>query len=385
MCDLFGLTPSNTLNSVNFDIFNIDGVEDPLINVNKLATLDFEESYFAQAVKFINECNDEYTSNKIKLYHNISEASTQTVVLESFSDFFVKVKEIISKFLKFIKSLFRRFLTTLAKIVGSDKYLEKHKKDFSNFKEGDKFEFEGFEYTFSENVPLAQAALSFSNSLFDKLYANQNNALTADGIRQSIIEMDLEEDYNVFRAKVIGKEEYNKISVTDFPDELFKVYRNGDTMTSTIEVDRSYIIKAVDRYFSYSKTQTYVNRQYKNIEDAYKRVESQVKDVVSRNGDLNTKEFLSRLPSDNGIKTIGTQNVEDTSKLTGITMPGEVMAQLDIYVKAKVDQIQEYSNIHTLAFAAKLDALKECYIQDKNTLYTALTRIERTIKKREES
>ena len=32
------------------------------------ATLDFEESYFAQAVKFITECNDAYTSNKIKLY-----------------------------------------------------------------------------------------------------------------------------------------------------------------------------------------------------------------------------------------------------------------------------------------------------------------------------
>jgi hypothetical protein len=38
----------------------------------------------------------------------------------------------------------------------------------------------------------------------------------------------------------------------------------------------------------------------------------------------------------------------------------------------KVMQIEGYSNIHTLAYSAKLDALKECTIQDRNTLYQAL-------------
>lgn len=378
MEDLYGFTPSNTLASANFDVLKVSGIEDPLINVNKLATLDFEESYFSRAIAFINESRNEYTNAKSILYGAISEATSERVVLESFSDFFVKVKEIIDKFLKFIKSLFSRFLTTLNKIIGSEKYLEKHKKDFDNFKEADEFDFEGYEYTFNQNIPLPQAALQFNNSLFDKLWADKNGALTTNGVKEAIAAMDLEEDYAKFRADVIGKSG-EKIYVTDYAIELFKLYRNNYDTTSKIDVDRSYIRAAKDRFFSYNSTKKYVNNQYKQIEDSYKKVESQVQDIVRRNGDLNAKAFLNRLPSDNGITAIDGNN-----ELDGLTMSGELMTQLDIYVKAKVDQIQEYSNIHTLAFAAKLDAMKECYKQDKNTLYTALSRIQRTDAKRKD-
>lgn len=370
MNNTFGFYPSNTFESVNFDVFNIDGVEDPLINVNKLATLDFEECYFSQAVAFINECNDEYTNNKIKLYHNISESSSQAVVLESFSDFFVRVKEIINKFLKFIKSLFNRFSITIARMIDSENYLKKRKKDFSNFKDENKFKIEGFEYTFSENIPLSQAVLGFNNSLFDKLYGDENNNLTAEGIKQATISINLEEDCDEFRARVIGRDDYGRISITDFPDELFKVYRNNTMTASTIEVNHAYIMKVVDRFFDSTTIRSSISRQYKQIEDAYRKVESQIKDIVSRNGDLNAKEFLERLPDDNGITQI-----DNKSDLNNYTIPGNIMSQLDMYVKAKVDQIQEYSNIHILAFAAKLDAIKECTIQDKNTLYTALSKL----------
>ena len=151
MNDLYGFTPtpSNTLGLATFDVLNYEGIEDPLIDTNKLATLDLEECYFESAIKFIIETNKEFTNSKITLYNKILENSSTTVIHESFSDFFVKVKEIIDKFLKFLKSLFQRFLTQLARIIGSDKYLEKHKKDFDKFKDGDKFKLDGFKYTFS--------------------------------------------------------------------------------------------------------------------------------------------------------------------------------------------------------------------------------------------
>ena len=60
---------------------------------------------------------------------------------------------------------------------------------------------------------------------------------------------------------------------------------------------------------------------------------------------------------------------------SGVAMSGDLLIQLDTYVKAKVDQITEYSNIHTLAYSAKLDALKDCFKQDKTILYKALYRI----------
>ena len=56
----------------------------------------------------------------------------------------------------------------------------------------------------------------------------------------------------------------------------------------------------------------------------------------------------------------------------------------DLYTKIKVDQITEFSNIHTLAFSAKLDALKESYKQDRALLYTALLKVQRTDNARKE-
>lgn len=376
MDNLYGFTPTNTFGFATFDVLKTDAIEDPLINVNKLATMDLEECYFVSAVKFINEMNNEFTSSKITLYEKISEATSYGVVHESFSDFFVKVKEIIDKFLKFLKSLFQRFITTLNKLIGSEKYLEKHKKDFSNFKDEDKFKFEGFKYTFNENIPRPNALLDYNVDLFDGLFGDNKYNLDVNGIKAAGSSIgDLEDFYCKFRADVLGKDG-DKIYSTDYSDELFKIFRDDETITSTIEVDRSYIREVIDRFFKYKKNNEYTNKQYKEIENAYKKVEDQIKDLVKRNGDLNGKAFITKLPDGAAIHTIDNTNPESYK------MSGEIMAQLDIYVKIKVEQIQECSNIHTLAYAAKLDALKECAKQDKITLYTALSRIQRTDTKR---
>lgn len=369
--------PTNTFASASFDVLKLDGVEDPLININKLSTLDFEESYFAEAINFVIESNKEYAESKKNLYKAIAESQSSVVVLESFSDFFVKVKEIIDKFLKFIKSLFQRFLTTLSRLIGSETYLKKHKKDLDEFREGDNFEFEGFNYTFSEAVPLPNAALDYTSSLFDNLFANQANDLTKQGISEALKNMDLEEDYAMFRGRVIGKDG-TKLYMSEFSDELFEVYRDGCNNTETIEADSSYVRMASQRFFNYEKTKKHIDRTYKQVEDSYKRVQSQVQDIVRRNGDLNATAFIQRLPDKVNVEKINGDAVGNQ----GFMMSSDFMTQMDIYVKAKTDQIQEYSNIHALAFAAKLDALKECNRQDKNTLYIALTRIQRTDSKR---
>ena len=63
-------------------------------------------------------------------------------------------------------------------------------------------------------------------------------------------------------------------------------------------------------------------------------------------------------------------NIETTAG--GTLMAAELMTQINAYVHAKINQIQEYSNIHLLAFGGKLDAMKECLNQDRNVLYVAL-------------
>lgn len=386
--DICGFTPTNSLASASFDVLNISGVEDPLINVDRLSSTDYEESYFASAIAYINETRNEYTKAKITLYHAISEAKTQRVVLESFSDFFVKIKEIIDKFLKFIKSMFARFLTNLNKLIGSEKYLKKHKKDFDKFKSSDEFEFEGYNYTFSRLIPASDVLASYNEDLFkdDGFYGiSGTNAISVDTVRGATetLANNLESNYDTFRGRVLGKSE--SIHTTDFSNELFKIYRDGEDTTKNVTVDYSYIHNAKDRFFNYSETKKHVDNQYKQIEYSYTKLKQQVEDMVKRNGDLNAKAFYNRIPSNSNVQSIEDTDVGNNGDgLVNATISGDLMTQLDIYVKAKVDQIQEYSNIHTMAFAAKLDAMSEAYKQDKVTLYTALARMQRTDSKRKE-
>ena len=55
------LTPTNSMIGSPFDILKLDGVEDPSIDINKLATIDLEESYFESCVGFINESHKHLT------------------------------------------------------------------------------------------------------------------------------------------------------------------------------------------------------------------------------------------------------------------------------------------------------------------------------------
>lgn len=356
--------PTNTLASANFDILKMDAVEDPLINVNKLVTMDFEECYMAQVVSFINECRSEITDRKINFYRSLNESTSERAVLESFSDFFSGVKDIINKFIKFLKKLVDKFMITIMKLVKSDNYIKKHKELFSHIESDMEFEFKGFEYTFSPNVPSPSAVLDYNSSLFDDLYSNEKRQLTVQSVKDSIIAMDLEKDYNEFRGKVIDKSG-ESIYVSEFSQELYKVYRNGESDTTNIIANASYIRKCLNRYLDYTKMQKEVTHQRDEIIKAYEKVQKQVEDITKRNTDLDKQAFLSRLPNDTTIT-----DIETTAG--GTMMAAELMAQIDVYVRAKIDQIQEYSNIHLLAFGAKLDAMKECLNQDRNVLYTAL-------------
>ena len=125
-----------------------------------------------------------------------------------------------------------------------------------------------------------------------------------------------------------------------------------------------------------------ITNDQSKIERDYEQVKKQVKDITRRNGDLNLSAFIDRLPQEmqGNIK----KSKDSTDNQQGFSMSADLMYKLDLYTKAKVDQITEFSNIHTLAFSAKLDALKESYKQDRALLYTALLKIQRTDSARKE-
>ena len=371
------LIPTNTMSTTSFDVLTMDGIDDPLISINKLATLDLDECYFATAVNFIKEANQNIVDAKKDLYKSISEATDQYVVLESFSDFFSKINDIINKFIQFIKSLVARFITHIQKLIKSDKYINSHKKEFDKFKDTDKFTMNGYTYTFDPNIPAAAASVNFNKDLFEDLYnSSKDFDFSVEGINAAIANMNNNEVYDEFRGNVLQKD-YD-ISIGEWDTELFKVFRNDDLDTSEIEVDSTLVHKTLNRFATFNSYKKQVEADQKRIQNDYENVKKQVKEIVRGNGNLNMSAFIERMPQD--MKTdIKRNNYTNQGIITG-----DLMYKLDLYTKIKVDQITEFSNIHTLAFSAKLDALKESYKQDRALLYTALLKVQRTDNARKE-
>ena len=60
---------------------------------------------------------------------------------------------------------------------------------------------------------------------------------------------------------------------------------------------------------------------------------------------------------------------------TSIQMSVSNLNELDSYFKKLSDVITTISTIHTIAFTAKMDALKEEFLQSKAILYKALSKV----------
>lgn len=363
-----GLIPSNTFNSANFDVLKIDGIADPLISVNKMATMDIEESYFLSTIEFIKESNRSYYNAKSILYKALAESAGDDIIInESFNDFFGAVHDIISKFLKFIKSLFDRFVNALASLVGSEKYLEKNKKKLDDFRDGDEFSINGYKYTFNPTVPSNSAVISNSNALTYGLDISELDLDTIKGVKDE----RHDEICDRLRAEILGKE--GTIDESDFAEELFKIFRNDELDSDSMDIKSLEVRESKKRFFEYKSTKKEIERQQKEIDKTYKEIEDNVRKFVKdKDKASNLDQFRTSIQVYGTVKTDGLTDGDNG------TYAKDFIPAMDIFMKNRADLIQKISNIHALAFSAKLDAIKDCYKQDKAILYKALSMIQRT-------
>lgn len=339
-------------------------------------TLDNISAYTESSVEltfnFLTETKMEINNASQELYKGILEAETYEVVNESYSNFFTFIKEIIAKFIRFIKSLFDRFVTTLNRFIQSEKYLLKHEKDFSKFTPTMEFDFEGYHFTIDDpGIPMVECRAGFNSAFVGLNLAGIDGKSKEDQSAFIIDELDkakydIDEFIDKFRGEVIGKLNF-PISESDFSNELFMVYRDGYDTTSSITVDASVINDSLINLKRYKEREKAVKKIKSKLESEYKSIERSLDRVVVRNRDNDLSKLIG----------IDIQGDYTSDSYKGIKVSEEVLTKLNAFFKAKVDQVEKMSSIHSLAFSYKLDAIKDCYIQDKKILYNALTRIQK--------
>ena len=255
-------------------------------------------------------------------------------------------------------------------MIGRDKYILNREKELDKFSDIHNFTITGYEFTFSPNIPKIETAISYNKDFIydlgvigDKDHPiDISQSTTAADIKKrvEILNTNLSNGdwYNKKRAEVLGLDN-DQVYSDDYADKLFATFRNEESISEEIDVDSAYVRKAFLRFKDSKKNIDEAKKLKARIDSEYTKIRKSTEGMVKANRD--NSSVSARLDDSLGING---------------TFTGEQITALDNLAKAKVNQIQEMANIHALAFAAKLDALKDCYNQDKMVLFKALSRVQ---------
>lgn len=342
-----------------------DITNSPTNDISLFSRRDINENYFYTAMSFINEYHSNIIDAKKSLYRSISEGQSLESINESFQSFYEKVSAIIDKIVKFIKAIVTRFIIGLNKFIKSDKYLRNHLSDLSDFKSGNGFTIKGYKFTFDNNIPSNKIFAEFNKEFigldFSKIIREKNKALEYIANAKTKV---LKYDYNKLRKEVInGKYD---ISESEYPNELFEIFRDGVSKKFPIDIGVEQVTMSRKRYLEYNDVSKSVRNKKNDIEKEYTLVKKSLDKLVKKNDDGDLEAML--LDPDEYYTDDKPANISKLSE--------DAKEKINLFIKTKIDQVTKISDIHTLAFTAKLQALKDCFKQDKNILYTALSKIQ---------
>jgi|GEM_PF-2945391 len=406
------LENDNTTSSSAIDIDNIGYVDNDVQR----------HSFVQEGYDAILEMNAFYCNAEKEFYTKVMGSYGDSAIInESFSDFFNKIKDIIKKFIEWIKKVFKEFAAKLAALVGSEKYIKKNAKLLNKFNSEDEFEFQGYKYTHIESydgIPQAKAVDAFKSSsdatdgVMDLSFANDfknsdggyynfgtdmnnrfgdlNADTKADKIeidrRKAVTEKinsdlskriddisDKNEDfYEEFRGIVIGKAN-QKFDSREFTEELFRIFRDDSDSTSSITIDSGFINDAYRRFDKYKDVVKTIEKNKNDMVKDYEDLEKYLDKMIKYNKDTHKLDITTsggrQYASDNlgriGFGMAATDHIYDSSTAD------KMQSLLKVY-SARVSQMCQ---IHTQAFSAKLEAAKDCFKQDKQILNKAIQKI----------
>lgn len=403
-----------SLFSLDNILLNESSTIDKSINIDNIGYADIElknYSFVQEGYDFILEIGRDYMNAEKAFYTEVlGSYGDDEIITESFDGFFNKIKDIIRKFIEWIKKIFKEFVVKINSLFSSEKYIKKNQKLLNKFESQDEFEFNGYEFTYieSSNVPQANAceifdsASNFNNGITQSLTGNKgvnwnnyktnvNNINVEDDVtstNRDTITITLNNNLDTmtdelndhddlldkFRALVINKSN-DKIDSSDFPNELFMIFRNGEDTPSDITIDSTYVMEAYRRFDKYKDVVKAIEKNQKAIIKDYEALEKYLDKFIKLNKEGKSQKISSDLSSSNDfvsrqINYIGGNELNDLQVFNTSTYD-----KLRNYYKKWSTIVNQMCTIHTQAFTAKLEAAKDCFKQDKKILYKALQQI----------
>ena len=350
-----------------------------------------QHSFFSEACQFCSKMDREMLELNRSFYGSICESEgNRTLIHESFSDWVSSFKKLLKKVIDFLHALLNKFLVGINMLIKREGFIKDHKKDLLKFNENHKFHMNVFTFTFDNNVPEESAIYTSIENVYGftdshewegkadistaKVKGLANDYTVAYGGSASIASADragyIDKEYQAFvdtlnegdyydyiRGRFLGYTKNERVDSTDYSKELFEKFRDGQSGKEDKEFEYKDIQEAYNRFDNYERIKKDLTKKKTNAEKAYRDIEKRIDKALTKGKDSNV--------TINGINSGQEFNAQT---------PGEV-SKLEYYVKAVSNMVHEVSNLHSIAFSARLDAYKDQFAQDKTILYKALYRI----------
>jgi hypothetical protein len=153
-----------------------------------------------------------------------------------------------------------------------------------------------------------------------------------------------EKYFDELRGKIVGS--HNPVSGQDFATELYKYFRNNGNIVSAGNISPNELKSICDSYFNYTTDMKKVNKDKYDLQDAMKNIEKNIME-------LKLEDYVK-------------YNITQDAQKMFISL-----------LQNKVIRLNLICNLYTQVFSAKLDALKDSYVQNKKILMVASKKIVR--------
>ena len=349
-------------------VFNAQSfIKESTLSLHVENTHQYEyNSYFLEGLNFLSQLRKEKTVQEAKLYRAMAEAGNNLwVVHEGFGDFFQWVKDFIKKVINFFKKLLAKFWVRINSLFGRDKYIENNKDQLREFGSEHEFDIKGYKFTIKDGIPTLDPVEKIEEDLHGLAIAAEDNGKKSYKIKDKTALTNAYAEFqenkdkldNV-RASILG--ENGPIDDSDWKDALFEKFRDGDREKITITVTSSVVTESLTNFTNYDKMKSKTEKQRDNVEKAYNRIQKKFDELAEKAKNLASENVsVSDFVDDNASERA------DEDKIFTISA----------FARDISNRLEEISNLHVMAFTAKLDAIKDRYHQDKSIIYGAFKKI----------
>lgn len=342
-------------------LYRKEDIAQSLKTVPEIPTTVSETSMFSYGLELMEESDMEIRMTLLSIYDEqcLNEAK---LGFPKF-DLMNIIKKIVRFFIETIAKLFNRFRDIIMQLLYMDSTVKRYKGQLKNMTRSidlsKNSEIVWYNYTYLEaSIPNPDLYLKFSENYEVSLTELRKIANTADKTRlisdidnltNGTDTMPDGEFFNKLRGDIIHSGNGNKdLIVTSeiYPEQLRMLFRDGATegFQGKMTITPQQIAKSCDRFLNGKDLVKSIEKQKSTIESAASTMQKKFEKLTAKS-------------------------------IWGMETDLEVEAAMARYGKKKAGQLADMCNIFLLAFSAKLDAIKEALIMDKQICFTAITYI----------